>query len=212
MTKIKICGITNKVDAVEAARSGVDMLGFIFYKKSPRFVSQKSARDIINELPGDIMKVGVFVDEEPDAVLSLARSAGLDAAQLHGGETPECCADLKESLKVIKAFRIKDKKDLSRINGYDVDFYLLDTYQRRARGGTGKTFDWGIISDFEFLRPIILSGGLNPGNILDAIKTISPFGVDVSSGIEESPGKKDLKLMKKFVEEIRKADLHEVTR
>ena len=206
MTKIKICGITNKLDAVNAATLRVDMLGFVFYKKSKRYVEPKTAEDIIDELPPGIMKVGVFVDEEREKVLKIAEDVFLDAMQFHGTETPEYCAYFKDKYKVIKAFRLKDKEDLADINDYDVDYYLLDTYKPDTLGGTGVTFDWKILKDFEFLRPVILSGGLTPDNVGRAIREVVPFGVDVSSGVEAEPGKKDLNLMKKFVEYVRKLD------
>ena len=122
---IKICGITNKLDAVNAARLGVDMLGFVFYEKSKRHVSSSLARDIINELPPHIGKVGVFVNKSKDAVISIAQDAGLNTLQFHGDETPEYCAYFKDKYKVLKAFRLKAGKDLEKINNYDTDFYLL---------------------------------------------------------------------------------------
>lgn len=203
--KIKICGITNKVDAVNAAGLGIDMIGFVFYAKSKRFIEPLMAKDIINELPPDIIKVGVFVDEDAEKVRSIAEEAGLDALQFHGSETPEFCAAFKGDFKVIKAFRLKDKEDLKKINGYDVDYYLLDTFKADVIGGTGEVFDWKILKDFELLKPVILSGGLNASNVGRAIQEIVPYGVDVSSGVESAPGKKDAQLMKKFVEEVRKA-------
>ncbi len=206
MTRIKICGITNKTDAVAAAELGVDMLGFIFYKKSKRYVEPKQAEDIINELPPSLGRVGVFVDETKDDVLRIAQDVLLDTLQFHGDETPAYCASFGNKYKVIKAFRLQGKEDLKKINDYDTDFYLLDTYKRDSIGGTGETFDWKIFKDFEILKPVILCGGLTPGNIGKAIKEVSPFGVDVSTGVEDSPGKKDPVLMKKFVENIRKLD------
>lgn len=202
---IKICGITNKPDAINAANLGADMLGFVFYKKSKRCVEAVVARDIISGLPASILKVGVFVDEEPGKVLEVAATASLDALQFHGSETPEYCAAFRGKYKVIKAFRLKERKDLKDINDYDVDLYLLDTFKSGTAGGTGKAFDWKIVTDFEFLRPVILSGGLNPKNVSRAIREVVPYGVDVSTGVEESPGKKDPELMKKFIEEARKA-------
>jgi len=187
MTLIKICGITNKIDAVNAASLGVDMLGFVFYENSKRYVSPEIVRDIVSELPDSIAKVGVFVDEDKDKVLAIAEEAGLDTLQFHGDETPSYCAGFKPDYKVIKAFRLKDRKSLKDVNDYDVDFDLFDTYRSDDVGGTGQTFDWKILKDFELLRPEILSGGLN-----------------AATGVEESYGKKSLKLMKRFVEEVRK--------
>lgn len=206
MTKIKICGITNKVDAFSASQLGVDMLGFVFYSESKRYVEPMTAADIINEVPQDILKVGVFVDEDKDTILRIAEDAFLDALQFHGDETPDFCDYFKGKYKVIKAFRLKDRKDLARINSYDVDFYLPDTYKRDSIGGTGETFDWKILKDFELLKPVILSGGLTPANVGSAIKEVAPFAVDVSTGVERLPGRKDLALMKKFVENVRRLD------
>ncbi|MBI5124461.1 MAG: phosphoribosylanthranilate isomerase, partial [Candidatus Omnitrophica bacterium] len=128
----------------------------------------------------------------------------LDILQFHGDETAGYCGAFKDQYKVINEFRIKDKKSLKDINDYDVDFYMLDTYSNRSKGGTGKVFDWKLIENFEFLKPVILSGGLKPVNVAEAIRRFSPYGVDVSSGVERLPGKKDPDLMKKFVENVRK--------
>ncbi|MDP2928929.1 MAG: phosphoribosylanthranilate isomerase [Candidatus Omnitrophota bacterium] len=216
MTKIKICGITNKKDAIDASELGVDMLGFVFYKKSKRYVEPKIVRDIVNELPPFISRVGVFVNEDKDKVIEIAQECSLDVLQFHADETPAYCAGFsaakiggsaysgKDSYKVIKAFRIKDKDSLKGINDYDVNFYMLDAYSSKDFGGTGKSFDWKMAENFEFLKPVILSGGLTPDNVSNAISTLSPYGVDVSSGIEDSPGRKNLNLMKRFVEKVRR--------
>lgn len=204
MTKIKICGITNKPDAIEAAKLNVDMLGFVLYKKSKRYVEPNVIRDIINELPPYIAKVGVFVDEDKRQVFEIAEACSLDILQFHGEETAGYCRTFKDHYKIIKVFRIKDKKSLKDINDYNVDFYMLDTYSDRSKGGTGKRFDWKLIENFEFLKRVVLSGGLTPANVAEAVKKFSPYGVDVSSGVEESPGKKDPDLMKKFVENVRR--------
>lgn len=203
MVKIKICGITNKIDAINAAALGVDMLGFVFYDKSKRYVKQAVVRDIINELPPYIAKAGVFVDEDKNKVIEIAQDCSLDMLQFHGEEAIDYCDSFKESYKVIKAFRIKDKGSLKGINDYNVDFYMLDTYSPESAGGTGKSFNWKLIEGFEFLKPVILSGGITPDNVVQAIETVSPYGIDVSSGVEKSPGKKDIDLMKKLVEKIR---------
>lgn len=204
MTKIKICGITNKQDAINASSLGVDMLGFVFYKKSKRYVEPKVERDIVSALPPSVIKVGVFVDEDKSKVLDIAENCELGMLQFHGDEDPGYCDSFRSSCKIIKAFRIKDKNSLKGINDYDVDFYMLDTYSEKSKGGTGKSFDWKIIEDLEFLKPVILSGGLAPENVAQAIQKFPPYGVDVSSGVEEAPGKKNLELMRKFVENIRK--------
>jgi phosphoribosylanthranilate isomerase len=205
MVKIKICGITNKRDAIAAASLMPDMIGFVLYNGSKRYVEPKIVRDIVNELPDNILKVGVFVDENAEKVSEIARDCLLSALQFHGDEDPEYCNGFKDIYKVIKAFRIKDKNSLKGINDYDVDYYMLDTYNSKLKGGTGESFDWKIMESFEFLRPVILSGGLTPDNVRDAIEEFSPYGVDVSSGVEILPGKKDIPLMKKFVENVRRA-------
>lgn len=205
MTKIKICGITNKHDAMAAAMLGPDMLGFVFYKKSRRYVEPKVVRDIVNELPNSIIKVGVFVDPDKSEALEIAEDCSLDVLQFHGDETNAYCTGFRDRYKVMKAFRIKDASSLKGINDYDVDFYLLDAFSPLEKGGTGSKFNWKIIESFEFLRPVIISGGLTPDNVRDVIERFSPYGVDVSSGVEASPGKKDEILMSKFVENVRKA-------
>jgi phosphoribosylanthranilate isomerase len=215
MVKVKICGITNKRDAMGASDLGVDMLGFVFYKNSKRYVEPKIVRDIVNELPPSVLKVGVFVNEDKDRVISVAGDCSLDMLQFHADETPDYCGSFyagrepaygeKDSYKVIKAFRIKDKDSLKGINDYNVDFYMLDTYSSKTLGGTGAIFDWKMAESFEFLKPIIVSGGLNPDNVGNAVRMLSPYGVDVSSGIEDSPGRKNLDLMKKFIEKVREA-------
>jgi phosphoribosylanthranilate isomerase len=204
MVKIKICGITNKQDAIEASRLGVDMLGFILYKNSKRYIEPNKIRDILNEVPDTIAKVGVFVDENAKKVTEIAQDCSFDMLQFHGDESPEYCAQFRDSYKIIKAFRIHDKKSLENINNYEVDYYLLDTHSGGLKGGTGKSFDWKLIEGYELLKPVILSGGLTPKNIALAIQDVAPYAVDVSTGVEASPGKKDLKLMKEFVDNVRK--------
>lgn len=206
MTRIKICGITNIVDALAAVELGADMLGFVFYGKSKRCVDVKTVRGIINELPGSILKVGVFVDEERDKVLDIAADVSLDILQFHGDETLEYCAFFKGDYKVMKAFRVKDDTSLRNVNDYMVNYYLFDAYQKSSAGGTGKLFDWKLLKDFEVLKPFILSGGLTPDNVGRAISELAPYGVDVSSGVESSPGKKDIGLIKKFVANVRRLD------
>ncbi len=206
MTKVKICGITNKTDALGASALGVDMLGFIFYKDSKRYVEPRVAEDIVNELPQSVKRVGVFVNEDRARVLEIAQDVSLDILQFHGDETPEYCRSFRGSYKVIKAFRLKDKEGLKKVNEYDVDFYLFDTLKSGLPGGTGEVFNWELLKDFEVLKPVILSGGLTPQNIQAAIKEVSPYAVDVSTGVEKSPGRKDQELMKKFIDNVRKAE------
>ena len=205
MTKIKICGITNKTDALAASELGVDMLGFVFYKKSKRYVTPAMAEDIINELPPFMGKIGIFVDETKEDVIRIAEDAGLNILQFHGSENPGYCASFRDKYKIIKAFRVVTKSDLKVVNDYETDYYLFDAYKSACVGGTGETFDWNILKDFEILKPFILSGGLSPENVERAIKEVMPYAVDVSSGVESAPGKKDASLLKKFVANVRKA-------
>ena len=144
MTKIKICGITNKADAINAAELDVDMMGFVFYDKSKRYVTPAVAEDIINELPPFMGRVGVFVNEKAEDVIRIAEDAGLDILQFHGDETPEYCNYFKPKYKVIKAFRLKTRADLKAVNDYDTDYYLFDSYKSNCVGGTGEGFDWAI--------------------------------------------------------------------
>lgn len=204
MTLVKICGITNIADAIEASKLGADMLGFVFYGRSKRYVGPDAVREIAGAIPCSVLKVGVFVDEDKDKARDIASRACLDALQFHGDETPEYCASFKAGYKVIKAFRLRDRADLKSINLYDVDLYLIDTYKSGEHGGTGEMFDWKILKDFHSLRPIILSGGLNPGNVARAILEAAPYGVDVSTGVERSPGEKDARLVSEFIRQARK--------
>jgi len=203
MVRIKICGITNLEDARLAAELGAHALGFIFYPKSPRAVAPDAAREIIRNLPPLVMTVGVFVDEEAELVRETAERAGLDWVQLHGQESPEYCRSLGR--RVIKGFRIKDQGSLSPLPDYRdaVQAFLLDTYKAGTAGGTGETFDWMLARQAVALWPIILAGGLNPENIGQAIKVAQPAAVDVASGVETSPGKKDPEKIRAFFGAIR---------
>lgn len=203
MVKVKICGITNPQDALMAAGLGVDMLGFIF-ASSPRQVTPRQARDIIHALPPFVKTVGVFVDEEIKSMQDIMNFCGLDLIQLHGNEPPHVCKEFMPH--TIKAFRIKDELSLQAIKPYHgkVKALLLDTYSEEKKGGTGKTFDWDLsVRNRGMEVPIILSGGLRPSNIQRAISTVQPYAVDVNSGIEECPGKKEPLLMKELMEKIK---------
>lgn len=204
MVKVKICGITNHEDASEAVRLGTDALGFIF-APSPRQIVPELARDIILDLPPFVQAVGVFVNEELSAIRDKVAYCGLDIVQLHGDEPPKFCRELMP--RTLKAFRIKDTSSLSQIGAYrgTVKALLLDTYQKGLKGGTGKTFDWGLaVKAGKFGMPIILSGGLGPSNIEAAILTVKPYAVDMSSTIEARPGKKDHALMRELMGKINK--------
>jgi len=199
--KIKICGITNIEDARAAYDLGADALGFIFYKDSKRYVAPGTVKDIISELPPFITKVGVFVKSDLNEILSIKEKTGIDIAQLHGDETPEFCISIP--FKVIKVIRVKDKSDLGQVAQYSDQDILFDTYSDKEYGGTGESFNWEVLKDLSLSRNIILSGGLNPDNVLDAVKIVRPYAVDVSSGVESEPGKKDHKKIKQFIEAIK---------
>ncbi|OGP70354.1 MAG: N-(5'-phosphoribosyl)anthranilate isomerase [Deltaproteobacteria bacterium RBG_13_58_19] len=198
MVSIKICGITNLEDALLAAELGADALGFIFYPPSPRSIEPDAARDIIAKLPPFVSTVGVFVDEDAALIKELAASVGLDWLQLHGKETPEYCRTLGR--RVIKSFRIRDENSLASLAAYRgaVQAMLLDTYKKGLVGGTGETFDWDLARRARQYGPIILAGGLTPENVAQAIAIAQPQAVDVASGVEAAPGKKDPEKLRAF--------------
>ena len=204
MTFIKICGITNLDDALAAVDAGADALGFNFYKPSPRYVTSQTAREIIAQLPNEILTVGVFVNEQsPQSVEDLATGAGVTAIQLHGDETPSYCHELKGRY-VIKALAAGPDFDAQRAIEYDVDAILLDTKHDVLRGGTGRVFDWSIARRVRGSVPkLFLAGGLGLQNIEAAIMSVDPYGVDACSALEETPGKKNHKRLRAFVKTIR---------
>ena len=205
MVKVKICGLTNAEDALKAHELGADYLGFVFFDNSPRKITLSEARLIMRELPKEAVKVGLFLDQEPDAVKRAADECGLNIIQLHGSEDPGYCIRIKKYLSVLKAFRVKDGNSLNNIDSYkSVDFYLFDAYVKGLPGGTGKSFDWEILAKRDFNKPIFLAGGLTPKNVKKAIEKVSPYAVDVASGVEKEPGKKDHKLLKEFIENAKK--------
>ena len=203
-TRVKICGITNLTDAQAAVEAGADALGFNFYEKSPRYVSLKTAAAISKQLPPFVMRVGVFVNAPEDFVLRTIAEGGLTMLQFHGDEPPEFCTQF--GLMSMKAFRIRDESSLAELPKYATDAYLLDAYSSEARGGTGEKFNWNLaIEAQKFGKPIFLAGGLTPKNIADAVRQVKPFGVDVSSGVESAPGKKDHAKLKAFIEAAKTA-------
>jgi len=203
MVRVKICGITNEVDALKAARLGAWALGFIFYKKSPRFISPFKARKIIESLPPFVTPVGVFVNHPAGAVKDIINHCGLRAVQLHGDEDHHFCHRLKSyHVKVIKAFRVGEGFDPKIVEPFKVDAFLFDTFEPTNYGGSGKTFDWNILKQIKssYDVPLILSGGLNAQNVIEPVNELRPYAVDANSGVEESPGKKDHKKMKDFID------------
>jgi phosphoribosylanthranilate isomerase len=199
--KVKVCGTTRLKDALLAVECGADAIGFIFYKKSPRYVTAKTVKDISAKLPPFVNRVGVFVNETAERINRIADRCGLDAVQLHGDESPALCKKIK--CRVIKAVRVKDAASLKSMSRYEVDGFLLDTYKEDQWGGTGKVFDWELAVRAKKYGPVIIAGGLNPRNVKVAIKKVEPYGVDVSSGVEQSPGKKDPGKVKAFLKAVR---------
>lgn len=194
MTKVKICGITNLEDALVSAKFGADALGFNFYPKSPRYITPEKVREIVEQLSGDILKVGVFVNESLDKIVEIAATAKLDAIQLHGEETPAFVREVKAktNLEIIKAFRVSDKFKPEEVLNYEVDAVLLDAYSPREHGGTGETFDWEIAKKVqEIFTKMYLAGGLSQDNIARAISDVRPFAIDSCSCLENEKGKKD---------------------
>lgn len=201
--KVKICGITNFDDAIAAVDFGADALGFVFFKKSPRYISHAKTEAIIKKLPSFITTVGVFVNEKTKNIEKMVRLTGIDVIQLHGEESPEMC---NVSRRVIKAIRVKSLESLDPLINYKdkVSAFLLDTFIPGVIGGTGQIFNWDIAVDAKQFGKIILAGGLTPDNITKAVRHVKPYGVDVSSGIELEKGKKDLKKMKLFIEKAKR--------
>ncbi|MGE4170744.1 MAG: phosphoribosylanthranilate isomerase [Candidatus Margulisiibacteriota bacterium] len=197
---IKICGITTMDDAVDAVTLGVDALGFIFYEKSPRYVAPEKAEQIIKALPPFVKVVGVFVNQSKAEIDEIARRCFLDLIQLHGDESPEFCSQMIR--RVLKAFKVAELDDLSGIAAYRdvVSGVLLDTKIPNMEGGTGKTFDWGLALRAKNVGvPVVLAGGINSSNVKKAIQLVNPYAIDLSSGVESSPGKKDYNKMQEMV-------------
>ncbi|MBC8228174.1 phosphoribosylanthranilate isomerase [bacterium] len=197
MTKVKICGITNLDDALAAVEFGADAIGFVFVPNTPRYIESAKAAEIIARLPPFVTTVGLFVNDSQEHIKQIANQCKLNVLQLHGQESPDFC--LQFNRKVIKAFRVKDQESLTVLPKYTVSAYLLDTYVKGTMGGTGVTFDWRLALDAKKYGPVILAGGLNPENVAKAIQQVRPYGVDVSSGVEAEPGKKDHGKIKDFI-------------
>ncbi len=199
MTLVKVCGITNAADARVAADAGADAVGLVF-AESPRRVGVEEACGICIALPENVLRVGVFVDAEPAEILRISREVGLDLAQLHGDETPETVTAVRGGgVKVMKALRIRDEASLEALDGYEADLFLLDAHSERARGGTGERFDWGFAKYLRGRDNIVVSGGLGPENVREAVELFEPYGVDASSSLEDEPGKKNDERVRRFV-------------
>jgi len=207
--RIKICGITKIDQGLEIARIGATALGFICVERSPRYVTPNQIQAIATNLPGSIDAIGVFADHDLSLILDVVSKSGLSGIQLHGSETPEFCQQLKQQLpkeiEIIKAFRVKTAETLRATKAYDqvVDSLLLDTYHPQILGGTGHTLNWQDLQQFSPKQSWFLAGGLNPDNIVEALSQLRPDGVDLSSGVERSPGDKDLIKVEQLFEQIK---------
>jgi len=202
--KVKICGITTVADGLAAAEAGADLVGLMLYEKSPRYITVEAARDIARQLPPFVLKVGVFVNPSENQVLRSIGECGLNLLQFHGDEPPEFCVQF--GVMSVKAFRVRDANSLEALPGYTTDAWLLDAYSPDQPGGTGVTFNWDLAIDAKrFGKPIFLAGGLTPENVGEGVRKVRPFGVDVSSGVEASPGRKDPVKVRAFVQAVRDA-------
>lgn len=201
MVRVKICGMTNLDDALMAVEAGADALGFVFFQGSPRYISPDQAAAIIRRLPPFVQTVGLFVNEEPATVNLVADQCRLDMVQLHGEESPDYCNAVRR--RIIKAFRVKDLSTLDDMTNYHVAACLLDAWSPTAHGGTGTSFNWDIAARAAASHRIILAGGLTPDNVAGAVALVNPYAVDVSSGVERAPGKKDASLIRAFIGAVR---------
>ena len=205
MVKLKICGITNLDDAHAAITSGAEYLGFNFYWKSPRFIEPREARKIIKQLPGEVITIGIFVNLPRSAdVLETLQASGAQMAQLHGDENAEYCLNVGRE-RVIKALRIDDHFDFRRVLDYPAAAVLLDAYHENLYGGTGKLTNWALAREAARLTRVFLAGGLTPDNVAEAIRTVEPFALDLNSGVESAPGRKDAAKLQKLKDEILRA-------
>jgi phosphoribosylanthranilate isomerase len=201
--KVKVCGITSYEDAAMVLDHGVDALGFNFFPRSPRYISPMDARKIIERLPPFTIIVGLFVNEPcQEDLVEMARVAGIQVLQLHGDESPEYCRRLWD-WPLIKAVRVGKGGIAEKLEGYPVQAFLLDSKDDILFGGTGRSFDWNRALEVKKIRPVILAGGLRPDNVGEAIRTVMPYAVDVCSGVESAPGKKDGKKLEEFMNEVR---------
>jgi phosphoribosylanthranilate isomerase len=203
MVKVKICGITSADDAIAAVELGADLLGFNFYPQSPRYVPFEQAESIIRKIPTSVDTVGVFVNPQPSELKQIVDAGFFNWIQLHGDETPEYCSKLSwTNARIIKGIRVRSADDIQRAYQYPVDAILLDSYDKNIYGGTGKPFDWSLIGNLH--RRLFLAGGINPGNVAEAMQN-GVYCIDVCSGIESAPGKKDRTKMKQLFDNIRVA-------
>ena len=202
--RVKICGVTRAEDALAAVRLGADALGFNFWPGSKRHITVAAARGIIARLPPFVTPVGVFVNQLEGEMRAIAAETGIQLFQLHGDEPPELCARLP--LPVVKAIPVDQVRTLSRLLSYEVSAFLLDT-PSRGYGGSGEPFDWSLAEGVSEVAPVILAGGLTPENVAAAVRTVRPYAVDVASGVESSPGVKDMARMSRFFAAVREVHL-----
>jgi phosphoribosylanthranilate isomerase len=210
MTAIKICGITNQEDACFAAASGADAIGFIFHPRSPRYVAPETVKKIIEQLPEAIITVGVFVNLDVAEVKRIMDLCGLDMLQLHGAESPEYCSQFPRS-QVIKSIALRSKDNLAQLRHYAVKAMLVDAYDPARHGGTGERADWVLAAKVKATHPLILAGGLSMANIQEAIEQVSPDAVDINSGVERAPGRKDHAKVKEIIELVHSLRVHRTT-
>jgi phosphoribosylanthranilate isomerase len=204
MVKVKICGITNWSDARGAVEAGADFLGFNFYRESSRYIAPVAARRIVQRLPEKVASVGVFVNEAEPQMLAIARRVGLDYVQLHGDETAEVVSRMRRSIRVIKAIRVRESFHVAELANFKgASSILLDGFDAQLRGGTGKSFNWKLAKSAGRKRQIFLAGGLTPENAAEAVSAARPFAIDVCSGVESRPGKKDVARMRALVAAVR---------
>ncbi len=203
-TKVKICGVTNVADAIAVAEAGADMIGLNFYAGSPRHLELAAAGQICRALPPFVLRVGVFVNPAEEAVLAAIRVCGLNLLQFHGDEPSEFCTQF--GLMSVKALRVRDAESLAALENYSTDAFLLDAHSNSGLGGTGEKFNWDLARAAQnYGKPIILAGGLTTENIAEAVRRVRPFAVDVASGVESAPGKKDVAKVRAFVAAVRAA-------
>ena len=199
---VKICGVTSVSDGLAAADAGADMIGLMFYERSPRHIPLSTASEIARALPPHVVRVGVFVNPSTETVQRAIAECGVSLLQFHGDEPPEFCTQF--GVMSLKAFRIRDAASLAALPGYQTDAWLLDAFSPDALGGTGEKFNWELALEGKKLgRPIFLAGGLTPENVTEAVRRVQPFAVDVSSGVESAPGTKDPAKVRAFIAAVK---------
>ncbi|HIJ91344.1 MAG: phosphoribosylanthranilate isomerase [Desulfobulbaceae bacterium] len=205
-TRIKVCGMREMAEVAAVVAAGVDAVGLIFVEKSPRYIDPDRAREIVRNLPPFVDAVGVFFDQEIGLVNEIVQYCGLTKAQLHGAESPAYCAEI--DCRVLKVFRVRDSLSTEELAPYEgaVSGFLLDTFHDKIAGGTGETFDWRLLEKLSFPRPVVLAGGLTPENVGEAIRLARPFAVDLNSGVEFAPGRKNLDKVRAAIAQVAAAD------